>query len=197
MPAFLILLPMRDPETAFVGEVTDGARFLGDLRAHGVEGVGPASGSEVFKDLATVWEMHESAAGFVFKVAVAKLHEAWILIAPRPAECLEPPEGLLGGRRIAVVGGEEQRRAGRADAMQLAQGGAAIFAAWDLHQSIEEKERAAERAGECWFVTGQLGGVGVEKSDRFRVAFDDQAARLVDKLFGEIEGSEPPIAELP
>jgi hypothetical protein len=122
------------PEAAFVGEVADGAALFREVAAEGVEGVGPAGGGEVFEDFGAIGEVHESAAGFVFEVAVAEVDEARVLVAAFPAEFFEAPEGALGGRHVAVVRGEEERCAGAADGVEFAEGSAAVVAAGDLHE---------------------------------------------------------------
>ena len=73
---------MRDPETAFVGEIADGAGFFGDDFAERVVGVGPPGRAEIGEDFGAVGQVHERAAraGF-FKVAVAKFEQARVLFA--------------------------------------------------------------------------------------------------------------------
>ena len=155
-----------DPEAAFVGEVADGFGFAGKFGAHAVELVGPAGGGEVVEDFAAVGQVHERAAGAGFlEVAIAEFDEAWVLVAAFPADAFEAPQGALGGRGVAIVRGEEERSAGCADGAELAEGGAAVFAAGDLHQAVEHEQGAGEMrargsvgsGGEAGFVVGRRG----------------------------------------
>jgi len=136
----------RDPEAAFVGEIAYGVVLAGDLRAHGVEGMAPAGDRKILEDFRAVGEMHEGAAGGVGEVAVAEFDEAGIMLAARPTRGFEPPESAFGGRRVAVVRGEEEERRGAADALQFAQRGAAIGSVGNLHEAIEREESAGKPA---------------------------------------------------
>ncbi len=102
--------------------------------------MGPAGVGEVVEDFATIGEMHERATGAgLFEVAIAEFDEAWVLFAAFPADAFEAPEGALGRRGIAVVRGEEERRVGGAHGAELAERGAAVFAAGDLHEAVEHE----------------------------------------------------------
>ena len=133
------------PEAAFVGEVADGAALFGEVAAEGIEGVCPARGCEVFEDFGAIRQVHEGATGFVFEIAVAEFDESRVLVAAFPAEFFEAPEGAFGGRHVAVMRGEKERGAGAADSVEFAKGGAAVVAAGDLHEAVEEEKSAGER----------------------------------------------------
>ena len=192
------LSAMRDPEAALVGEITDGAGFLGDDFAERVERVGPAGGGEVLEDFGAVGQVHERAASaFFLKVAVAEFEEARVLFAAFPAEGFKTPEGTLNLVLVAVVGRNEQRRAGAADAVQAAEGGAAFLAAGDLHQAVEEKERAAVGNVTDGGTFYESGGVGVVEADGGGAALGGERAGLIEKFLGEIEGREVAITGIP
>lgn len=187
----------RHPESAFVGKVLHGAGFAGEGAAHGIEFVGPAGGGEIGEDLGAIGQVHESAAAVVVgEVTVAEVDEAWILFSGGPAGGFEAPEGAFGAGVVAVVGGEEERGAGAAGGVEPAQGGAAIFAAGDLHEAVEHEEDAGEGGGGVEIAEGDLGGVGVVEGD-VGGAFGGEGAGLVDEFGGEVEGGEVAEAEGP
>lgn len=135
---------MRDPETAFVGEIADSTGFFGDDFAERVVGVGPPGRAEIGEDFGAVGQVHERAAraGF-FKVAVAKFEQARFLFAAFPTEGLKPPEGAFNLVLFAIVRCEQQRCARPAKFVQPAQSRAAVFATRNLHEPVEEKQGAA------------------------------------------------------
>lgn len=135
---------MRDPETALIGEIADGARFFGDDFAERIVGVSPPGRGEISEDFGAVGQVHERAAraGF-FKVAVAKFEQARVLFAAFPTEGLKPPEGAFNLVLFAIVRCEQQRCARPAKFVQPAQSRAAVFATRNLHEPVEEKQGAA------------------------------------------------------
>ena len=134
-----------DPEATFVGEVADGFGFAGKFGAHAVELVRPTGNGEVVEDFAAVGQVHERAAGAgLFEVAVAEFDQVRVLVAAFPADAFEAPKCALGGRGVAIVSGEKERCAGSADGAELAESGAAVFAAGDLHQAVEHEQGAGE-----------------------------------------------------
>ena len=138
-------LAVGKPEAAFVGEGADGAGLTGDFVPQGVEGVPPAGGGEVGEDFGAVGQVHEGAADAgLLEVAVAEFNEPRVLFAALPAGGFEAPERALGGGRIAIMGGEEERRAGGAGAMEFRERGATVGAAGNLHQAVEHEEGAGE-----------------------------------------------------
>ncbi len=95
---------------------------------------------------------------------------------------------------VAVVGGEKERGAGAADGGELAQGAAAVAAQRDLHEAVEQEERAFEARGVEGGVRGEFGGVGVVELD-WCGAFGGEGDRLIDEFLGEVEGDEVLITE--
>ena len=187
-----------DPEAALVGEIADGAGFFGDGFAEGVEGVGPARGGEVGEDFGAVGQVHERAAdaGFV-EVAVTELEEPRVLFAAFPAGGLQAPEGTLDLVLVAVVGRDEERRAGATDAVEAAEGGAARLAPGNLHEAVEKKKGAAVGSVTYWVTLFQGGGVGLEEADGRGAAGGGEGAGLVEEFGGEIKGGEVAVAGIP
>jgi hypothetical protein len=135
---------MRDPETAFIGEVADGAGLLCDLAAHGIERVLPTGRREIVENLTSVWQMHEGPAGVIFEVAIAEFNQSRILIPAHPPQGLQSPHCALRGRPISVMRRKQKRSATRADPTQLSQRRTPILAPRDLHQAIEHEQCATE-----------------------------------------------------
>ena len=103
----------------------------------------PARRAHVRQHFLAVGQVHEGVARLVGKVAVAELVQPRILRATRPKLGLLAP--LFHVRRIvAIVGGENERRARPADAVQFAQRRAPVLAPGNLHQPVEQEKRAAE-----------------------------------------------------
>ena len=77
---------------------------------------------------------------------------------------------------------EKQRRAGAADAVELAQRGAPVLAAGDLHQAVEHEKRAAEGRVTYGVTIPQGRRVGVQEGNAggaVGAALEDEALRLV------------------
>ncbi len=91
--------------------------------------------------------MHENVAALVLEAAVAEFAQTRVLFAGGPAEGLEPPARALDGGVVAVVGGEQKRRARATDGGELAQGAAAVAPKRDLHEAVEHEEAAGEGRG--------------------------------------------------
>ena len=189
---------MGDPEAAFVGEVTDGAGFGSEVAAKVIPSVDPTGQGEVGEDFGAVGEMHEGAAEVVFEVAVAELDESGVLVAIGPEAIFVAPSGAFLRGVVAVVGGEDERRAGGGESTERAQGGAALAAAGDLHKAVEHKEDGVEGfAGEEGVAVGAA-GVGVEEGDGGGgAAFVEERLRLGEEFFGEVEGVEAAVALIP
>jgi len=134
-----------DPEAAFVGEIAHGAGFRRDGFSESVEGMRPAGRGEVGEDFGAVGQVHEGAsdAGLV-EVAVTEFEQARVLLAAFPAEGFEPPESALDLVLVAIVSRDEERRAGCAHAVEVAERSPAPRTAGNLHQAVKEKKRAAE-----------------------------------------------------
>jgi len=86
-----------------------------------VELMGPASRGEIGENFGAIRQVHERAANTgLVEVTVAELEQARVLFATGPAQFFKTPLGALEGRRVAIMSGEEDGGARRADAVQLA-----------------------------------------------------------------------------
>ena len=189
--------PPCDPEAALVGEILHGARFLGDVGAHHIVFVRPAGGGKVGEDFGAFGQVHErAAADIVLKVTVAEFEEAGILRPGGPAHGFKPPHDALGVGMVAVVRGEQKRRAGTAHGGECAESLTTVATSGNLHEAVEHEERAVKGGAAYRGTFFQLRGVGVMDGDG-RAAFIKEGAGLIDEFLGEIKRGEAVVAELP
>ena len=134
---------MGDPEPAVVGEFPDGLAFGGQLITQGGVLEPPAGRNEILEYLLAVRQVHEGLPVLVGEIAVAELHQPRVLLAARPASGFLGPSLFLE-RVVAVVRSEDERRAWPADTIKLPQRRPPVLPSGNLHQSVEEEERAIE-----------------------------------------------------
>src|SRR4051812_22788944 len=78
------LRAMRRPEPAFIGKIAHRVEFACDFVPHRIERVFPSGRSEILENFLPIRQMHERAAGVVFEIPIAELHESRVLLAAHP-----------------------------------------------------------------------------------------------------------------
>jgi hypothetical protein len=81
--------------------------------------------------------------------------------------------------------------------VQAAQRRAAVRAAGDLHQAVEQEEHAVERLAVCQTANGQLGGVGVVEGEAGNALFLGEVLCLFHQFGGEVEAGDVPVTLVP